>query len=158
MTFLVDVFQFYSIWGFFFFCPSEVRTWIIFPVSFTCHWARHKGAAFTDALWSIPFHLVTYDGHANDPYITHYKAPQDKVRQYVSVFTAHACQLPLETARTHPARLYAHRGAHRPIKSLYTPTGPQMGHSCLVSVGPFSPSRLNFYRPNQKRATFIPVL
>lgn len=125
--------------GFFFFCPSEVRTWIIFLVSFTCHWARHKGAAFTDALWSIWFHLMTYDGHANDPYITHYKAPQDKVIQYVSVFTARACQLLLETVRTHPAHLYAYRGAHRPIKALYTPTGPQMGHSYLVSVGPFSP-------------------
>lgn len=152
--FSLNVFQFYSIGGFF--CPSEVRTCIIFPVSFTCHWARHKeqrlpmlSEAFDSISWLTTATQKTHISHI---------MRLCRTRLYSmcpSLPPMHANYFWRQSG--HIQCLYMCTGAHRPIKTPYTPTGPQMGHSCLVSIGP-PPTPRCYYRPNQNRAPLIPVL
>lgn len=112
-----------------------MRTCIIFPVSFTCHWAPHKEQRLpmlSEASNSISWlTTATQKSHISD--VTRlcrtrlYSMCPSLPPMHANYFWRQSGNIPYICMRT---------GAHRPINTLWTPTGPQMGHSCLVSVGP----------------------
>lgn len=142
--FSLNVFQFYSIWVFFFSLQRcENMSY------FQCHSPVIEGVIKS----SVYRRSLKHSSPSHDLWRPHKRPIYHTLRgsggqgYTVCVRLYRPCMSITSGDRTHQLCLYVQRGAHRPTKSMDTPIVPQRGHSCLVSDGPFF-TWWNYYWPS----------